>query len=502
MSSRNSASRLVTTCLSEDEVLAFAAGRLSPERRKAAHLHFDDCDICQELLNEAVRALGTAPTDQSGNDGVAWSTQFRPGTLVGQRYVICQFVARGGMGEVYEALDRELQERVALKTVTATACDSPHAVRRLKAEVQLARRVSHPNVCRIYDFGTHVPHGAAPPTCFLTMEFVEGETLGQRVRKNGALPVEQACLIARKLLLGLRAAHDAGVLHRDFKSDNVMLRRDDEKLSPLILDFGLARALDRQPDQHSSSHHGVVGTFAYIAPEQLEGEPHSTASDIYSFGVVWYEMLTGELPFKSQSAPRVSAFVRRGRAVAPPSSKNPRINGALDALVLGCLHRSPGERFQSVDEVLSRLDALERRSRTPRARIWLAPLLLAASVVCAALYLSRGVLQDTSSRPATAASATPATPATKMVVPFAATAARSHPQELARETPVPPTASAARATRSPTASKPSSPSGAANPAPSFPAPATGESAAPSSAPAPRKSSTSRGWENPFERPPR
>ncbi len=113
------------------------------------------------------------------------------------------------MGEVYEAFDRELQERVALKTVTSTACDNASAVRRLKAEVQLARRVSHPNVCRIYDFGTHVMPDTGAHISFLTMEFVEGETLGQRVRLRGALPVEEARLLGRQLLHGLSAAHEA-----------------------------------------------------------------------------------------------------------------------------------------------------------------------------------------------------------------------------------------------------------------------------------------------------
>lgn len=347
-----------SACPSEDEVVAFAAGRLSPARRRAAHLHLDGCPQCQELLNEAVHALAVAPTDALLESAeLAWGTQFRPGTLVGERYVIRQFIARGGMGEVYEAFDRELQERVALKTVTATTCDSPTAVRRLKAEVQLARRVSHPNVCRIYDFGTHAGPGASP-TCFLTMQFVDGETLGERVRREGALPVDEACALARALLLGLEAAHDAGVLHRDFKSDNVMLRADSRQTSPLILDFGLARASERTSEQSSSQHHGVVGTFAYLAPEQLEGAPHSTASDIYSFGVVWFEMLTGQLPFRARSSPALATLDRLTRDVPPPSSYDSTIPEALDALVLGCLARAPGERFTRASDVLSRLTQL------------------------------------------------------------------------------------------------------------------------------------------------
>ncbi|HYP89140.1 MAG TPA: serine/threonine-protein kinase [Polyangiaceae bacterium] len=406
MKSEGTAARVVIACPSEDEVLAFAAGRLSPERRAAAHLHFDYCDVCQELLNEAVHALAHAPTDGLHFErDVGWGRQFRPGTLVGQRYEIRRFIARGGMGEVYEAFDQELQGRVALKTVTATACDSPSAVRRLKAEVHLARLVSHPNVCRIYDFGTHAGSAAAP-TCFLTMEFVDGETLGQHVRKTGALPVDDACALARALLFGLKAAHDAGVLHRDFKSDNVMLRESREGYRPVILDFGLARTFEQPAEQLSSRQHGVVGTFAYLAPEQLEGEPHSTASDIYSFGVVWFEMLTGELPFKSRSSPALTTLDRLTRAVPTPSSKNPAISEELDAIVLGCLRRLPSDRFTTVDQVLAALAAMQS-GRKSRAR---APLSLAAGL-CAGVAV--GLVAGTASF----VLGSPAHPAPRNIVP-------------------------------------------------------------------------------------
>ncbi|HKO47744.1 MAG TPA: serine/threonine-protein kinase, partial [Polyangiaceae bacterium] len=348
-------------CLSDDEVLAFASGALKSTRQLGAHLHLDQCELCQRLLSEAAHALATATTVPFvEGDELSWHTTFQPGTLVGHRYLIRHFIARGGMGEVYEAFDRDLQERVALKTVTSTACDNASAVRRLKAEVQLARRVSHPNVCRIYDFGTHVMPETGAPISFLTMEFVEGETLGQRLRSAGALPVEEARALGRQLLQGLSAAHQAGVLHRDFKSDNVMLRDEPGGgCSPLILDFGLARALDEGSRKGSSSAPNLLGTFGYIAPEQLQGKPHSTASDVYALGIVWFEMLTGELPFESASSPVETALARlQGSAVAP-SSKNPLVPNELDAIVLGCLRRSPRDRFGTATEVLDALDKLE-----------------------------------------------------------------------------------------------------------------------------------------------
>jgi serine/threonine protein kinase len=375
-------------CLTEEEVLAFAGGQLPLEQRERAHRHLDTCEECQQLLSEAAHALATERSaGLNAAEQVAWSTTFRPGVVVGGRYVIRGFIARGGMGEVYEAFDRELQQRVALKTVTSTAGDNPNAVRRLKAEVQLARRVSHPNVCRIYDFGTHQLTNAAPIS-FLTMEFVDGETLGTRIRQRGALQPTEALALGRKLLRGLAAAHDAGVLHRDFKSDNVILRCEGERLEPLILDFGLARALDESGEHSSMSGRGLVGTLAYLAPEQLEGKPYTTASDVYSFGLVWYEMLTGELPFKARSSPAVTTLDRLTKVVPPPSTKNALVSRELDRVVLACLRRAPTDRLQTAGDVLARLDELERVATTPKTRPRQLLLLGLTGIALASVYVA------------------------------------------------------------------------------------------------------------------
>jgi hypothetical protein len=253
----------VRPCVTGDEALAFAQGLLSDRQLRHLHAHADRCLACQLLLEEAVHAIGDESTPEGGAKGT-WNTTFLPNTMVADRYRIVRFVARGGMGEVYEAYDCDLRERVALKTVVSTACDSPRAVEYLKREVHLAHRVSHPNVCRIFDLNTHVLEGTGTVVQFLTMEFVEGEVLGRRIRERGPLPVEQAQRVVRQLLQGLQAAHSAGILHRDFKSDNVMLRTtQDGELAPVILDFGLARALEwdvRQPT--SATHHGLAGTLS------------------------------------------------------------------------------------------------------------------------------------------------------------------------------------------------------------------------------------------------
>jgi len=346
-------------CPPDEELIAFALGKLEEAQLPAFHDHLDVCATCQQVLAEAAHAVATGMTAPLSEDA-DFNTTFRPGTVVAGRYVISRFIARGAMGEVYEAYDRELTQRVALKTVASTACDNVRAVRRLRSEVQLARRVSHPNVCRIYDFGTHVLRDTGIQLHFLTMEFVEGETLGQRVRLGGALPPAEALDVARELLFALRAAHGAGVLHRDFKSDNVMLKLGPvERASAVVLDFGLARDVD-QSAPASVSQPTFVGTFGFMAPEVLEGMPHSTASDVYSFGVVWFEMLAGQLPFEGASSP-ARALQCLEVAPPPPSSFNATVAPEIDELVLRCLARAPADRFSTVSEVLDALDALDGR---------------------------------------------------------------------------------------------------------------------------------------------
>lgn len=359
-------SRRPEDCVSEEDLLAFVQGALGPAARAAIHQHLDHCETCQRLVSEAAHALEPSPVSE--NLGSAWNVMFQPGAKVAQRYVIERFVARGGMGEVYAAHDEELQDRVALKTVTATASDNHRAIRRLKAEVQLARKVSHENVCRIYDLGAHRLENSGILVSFFTMEFVDGEGLGERLRRQGPLGVSEAVRIARQLLLGLRAAHQAGILHRDFKSDNVMLRKGaDGSVAPVIMDFGLARALDRDMVHLTSgTHQGLVGTLSYMSPEQLEGRELTPASDVYAFGVVWFEMLTGSLPFASRSA-AANAVERLHKAPQSPSTLNPLVPDSLNRVVLGCLERDLARRYPSAESVLEALDtpaSLEHRSPT------------------------------------------------------------------------------------------------------------------------------------------
>ena len=347
-------------CLNDDTVLAFVEGRLGADQLAACHRHFDECESCQWLVAEAVHAI-TTTHDPAVSQPLGCS--LRVGALVGDRYRVERFIARGGMGEVYEAFDRALNQRIALKTVRSTISDSPKAVERLKAEVQLARRVTHPNVCRLYDLGCQ-RLTTKVELHFLSMEYIDGITLREKLTRDGPLGVTSAVDIARQLLCGLRAAHEAGTLHRDFKPDNVMLRALPQQPTAVVMDFGLAWALDSETPLSARSHEPLIGTLTYMAPEQVEGTPLGVGTDLYSFGIVLFEMLTGRMPFVGES-PATTALKRLTERAPPPSRYNAEVPAYLDRLVLRCLEREPRRRYASALEVLA---ALDRDSAEPRRR--------------------------------------------------------------------------------------------------------------------------------------
>jgi tRNA A-37 threonylcarbamoyl transferase component Bud32/TolB-like protein len=278
------------------------------------------------------------------------------GARLAGRYQILRFVANGGMGEVYEADDLELGERVALKTVRPDlACDAP-ALERFKRELLLARKVTHPNVCRIFDVGYHLADADAP-IVFLTMEFLPGVTLAQRIKERGRLPEDEVLQIATQLCWGLQSAHKAGVVHRDFKSGNVILAPAQGRLRAVVTDFGQAR-LARSEDGSSAGvtiAGSTVGSPAYMAPEQLLGHEVTAAADIYALGVVLFEMATGEWPFQGSSP--LAVATRRLRDDPPsPRTLCPDISPHVEATILRCLRREPEERFTSVVEVARALE--------------------------------------------------------------------------------------------------------------------------------------------------
>jgi serine/threonine protein kinase len=279
---------------------------------------------------------------------------------VAGRYEIKRFIARGGMGEVYEAADDLLSVRVALKTVLTSSGASPRAIEQIRREVQVARAINHPGVCRVFDLGEHVPTGSGEGRrFFLTMEFLDGMTLGQQIRSGGALPPDRLLAIARQLADGLAAAHEVGVVHRDFKSDNVMLLPNSQGGVPraVIMDFGLARGGPLSIGMASTG--GImVGSAAYMAPEQVQGGPVRPPADIYAFGVVLFEAATGGLPFLG-ATPMAMATKRLMEKPPSPRSRVPDLDPRIEEIILRCLAFMPEDRFPSMVDVRAALAAIE-----------------------------------------------------------------------------------------------------------------------------------------------
>jgi len=287
---------------------------------------------------------------------------FAPGVLLAQRYRVVRFIARGGMGEVYEVEDLELRERVALKTVRPEVAHDEMAIERFRREIQLSRRVTHPNVCRIFDVSHHRPEGSADGVIFLTMELLPGETLAERLRRTGPLPPDAALPIVRQISDALHAAHQVGVVHRDLKPGNVVLVEGRAGVRAVVTDFGLARR-EKSEDPRGvtlTGAAGVVGTPAYLAPEQVEGKESTPAVDIYALGIVLFEMLTGTVPFLGDNA--LSTAVKRLQE-APPSPRVhvPGLATNWEAAILRCLARDPTARFATAPDLV---EALEN-PRTP-----------------------------------------------------------------------------------------------------------------------------------------
>lgn len=288
---------------------------------------------------------------------------FADGTLVANRYEIRRRIGRGGMGQVYEAYDLILREPVALKTTTSQRSKGPE---RLLDEVRMARRITHPNVCRLYDAGVHEarePHRRS--TYFISMEYLEGHTLRHRLR-HGLPSLPQVFGIARQLLIGLAAIHGAGVLHRDFKSENVMLRLPGNGTGQaVIMDFGLAQLLEDAASLGPTTGIGA-GSHGYMAPEQIDNLPLGPETDLFAFGVVMYEMLTGRLPFARDGLKATTSSLP-DQVPTPPTQVRADLPPELDAFVLKCLSACPSHRYRTAERALAALARIFETS-SPRVR--------------------------------------------------------------------------------------------------------------------------------------
>lgn len=292
--------------------------------------------------------------------------RFTTGALLAGRFRILRFVAKGGMGEVYEAEDLELAERVAVKAIRPDLADDDRARERFRREIQLSRRVTHPNVCRIFDLFHHDEAGER--VVFLTMELLEGETLAERLRREGPVATAEALPWVKQLAAGLAAAHRAGVVHRDFNPKNVILAPAGGGTRAVITDFGLAHVAREVEGAAALTASGVmVGTPAYMSPEQVEGKPPGPPADLYALGCVLFEMVTGRWPFVGDSALSTAVLRLKGRAPSPRELQ-PALDPSWEGAILRCLERQPEDRFASAEEVVEAIEAPRVKAHTMRLR--------------------------------------------------------------------------------------------------------------------------------------
>jgi tetratricopeptide (TPR) repeat protein/TolB-like protein len=375
----------------------FASARLLTGESRIAFLK-EKCGKDEDLFEQVISLL-----DVDGKPGALDSTptvSTLPITrVIAGRFRIIRYIAEGGMGTVYEAEDLTLGDRVALKTIRPDIASDPNGVERFKREIWLGKKVTHPNVCRIHDLGVdHTEDGKE--FLFLTMQFLNGETLASRV-KRGPISKTEALPLIEDMTDALSAAHHAQIIHRDFKSSNVMLVGGGKRTTAVVTDFGLARW---NVADSSRTHTGIVGTVDYMAPEQIRDEEITPAADIYALGIVMYEMATGQRPFTGDSTVSV-ALKHLNDDPRPPRDLAPNLDPNWNETILGCLRKLPQQRFQSAADVKAALvqSGARRRlqlrwRRTPRAT---SAKLIALSVVFSLTLLtfwavpsSRGKLKE------------------------------------------------------------------------------------------------------------
>ena len=329
------------------------------------------------------RTFAAAPGDDAErtiappNSAYVPGAPLLPGTKLGTRYTILKTLGQGGMGAVYQAYDDDLGVAVAIKTILQAESADEHTLRdqvnRFKSELLLARQVTHKNVVRIHDLGE------VSGLKYITMSYVAGDTLAARIARSGPMPVAETLALARQIADGMAAAHEVGVVHRDMKPENVMVTADGQAL---IMDFGIASS-----SQHGATDSGqIVGTIAYMSPEQATGRTVDVRADLYAFGLIVYDMLLGrtrQQPFATPIEELRSRF-----EVPPPAirAQRPEVPAALEAVVMRCVQPAVADRYADTPALIAALNALNddgtlRPVEVPKKR-WPA---VAASVVATAL---------------------------------------------------------------------------------------------------------------------
>jgi serine/threonine protein kinase len=300
------------------------------------------CSQCATPLSQREKAF-SSPT----KTGQAFSEEIDVGNSIAGRYRIIEELGEGGMGKVYKALDEEINEKVALKLLKSEIAADKEVIERFRNELKFTRKIVHKNVCRNYHLGKEKGR------YFITMEYVKGEDLKSIIKMMGCLSPGKTLMIATQVCEGLAEAQRLGVVHRDLKPQNIMIDRDGDAR---IMDFGIARWIDARGITASGV---MIGTPDYMSPEQAEGREIDHRSDIYSFGIILYEMVTGKVPFKG-SSPINIALKHKSEIPKPPRDVNPQIPEILNKVILKCIEKRKDKRYQDAEALLADLAEAEK----------------------------------------------------------------------------------------------------------------------------------------------
>jgi serine/threonine-protein kinase len=357
------------------------------------------------------------------------------GTTLADRYRVERSLGRGGMAEVYLARDLRLERPVALKVLAPALSSDPSFVARFRREAQAAAGLSHPNIVAVYDWGE------ALGSYFIAMEYAPGRTLAEVIEAEAPLSAERTALIGEQIAAALAAAHRNGLVHRDIKPSNVILGEDD---AVKVTDFGIAHVVEEAGTRLTATG-TVLGTPVYLSPEQAEGRAVDARSDVYSLGVLLYELATGATPFEGTTSAAL-AYQHAREPFEPPSVRNPSVPAALDAVITESLAKDPDARPASAEQVRRRLAALTGPSHAPTAttttkvaatrvlpaterdrRLWWALAAVGAALIAAvAVFLAfgrgSGAAQPTTRTSATTHHTTTAPPPTTTAPPTTTTA--------------------------------------------------------------------------------
>jgi serine/threonine protein kinase/Tfp pilus assembly protein PilF len=310
---------------------------------KCQHENPDDTIYCGKCTTplKAPEELGVTETIETTTN------ELTRGTTFAGRYEIIEELGRGGMGKVYRVEDTKLKQEVALKLIKPEIASDKKTIERFQNELKTARMIAHKNVCRMFDMGE------SKDSHFITMEYIRGEDLKSLIQKMGQLSAGQAITIAKHVCDGLMEAHKLGVVHRDLKPQNIMI---DKQGDARIMDFGIARSLEGRGITGAGV---MIGTPDYMSPEQVEGKETDQRSDIYSLGVILYEMVTGRVPFEGDTALSI-AVMHKTETPKAPIELNPQIPDALNSVIMRCLEKDKQNRPQSAGELRSELESIDK----------------------------------------------------------------------------------------------------------------------------------------------